>query len=223
MMKKSARLPWTLYVFGVKWLGAGSLVFALLLAFALSAGLANGTPPALAILLSVVAFPFCLILLDDRGRPRSLLRPRSFRGAFFGFFLILLLGGTIGVQAVVTLLAIDLPAFLALTGLDSLIDAIPRGTGRRALSPDVKSDAVFFGFAVALVAIPFKYVWLMVLVLRFDDSDLPVPPKTRGAAAPVAIDTPVAPVRVRSPEHDAALRAMRRRMAERQTQTQSLI
>lgn len=218
--RKRERLK-ELYLFSLKATGVMGLMYLPLMALVLSSGLVDPQEAlplmVLGPVLGLISLPICLLLLSDSGWPRFALRPRSFAGGFAGYVLLGLMGSLVLVLAVVTLALLWFSDLVAITGLDRILAPL--------LGVDPASDRVnMFVMKVLFIplAIAVNVASILALVVRFDPSDLQ-PARAKGAEQPEPAAPAAQPERVRPPEHEAALRAMRKRMAERQAAARAMI
>lgn len=192
MSTNSAGRLSSVYLFCVKASGIAGLAFVPFLAFGVASGLI-AAPELLApaLALTLLGVPSSLVMVSDSGLARRALRPASVGGALLGFVVLGLLTSLVAGQVVFSLLAFDMVRFLGLVGIDPQIAPL---------------------LLVAFLAPPLLMAALasvLVLVVRFNAD------KGEDLAGPAAT-----PTRVRPVEHEAALRAMKRRMAQRQVTAQ---
>lgn len=207
------------YVFCVKATGVLGLCYLPLLAFIWASGLIEHPAPKLiAGALTALSVPICLMLLSDSGWPRFALRPRSIGGGLAGFLLLSILGGIVLAQAFAVLAILAVSDVLAVSGLDTIVASV---MGLDPLSELFRARV--FRVLFAPLAVVANAASLLALVVRFDPPSDTETPSKRGAGVDEPDASPVAPVRVRSPEHAAAAMAMRKRMAERQAQAAQVL
>lgn len=192
MSRQSAGRLSSVYVFCVKATGIAGLAFVPLLAFGVASGLI--AVPALlapALALTLLGVPSSLVMVSDGGLARRALRPASVGGAVLGFVVLGLLTSLVVGQVVLSVLTFDMVRFLGLVGLD----------------PGIAPVLLIVFLAPPILVASLASV--LVLVVPFDADE------GEDLAGPSA-----APARVRPVEHEAALRAIKRRMAQRKAAAQ---
>jgi len=195
-MSRHTRVKPSLYLFCLKFTGWYALAFLPVLVFAGVSGLhRDAMPLGVAGLGCVPGALLALMLTADSGRPRYLLRPSSFVAGFLGYWFIGLISVPIMGVVVVTMALFDLRLFLGQLGLGAVLEM-----------PDGKFAFVAVVLALLPVLVTSSLAAISALLVRFDPVRAPVQMRGTGLHA-----------RVHSrAEHDAALQAMRLRLAQRQ-------
>jgi hypothetical protein len=198
----------SLYLFCLSSTGWFALAFVPLLVGASVMGLLrDALPLGLGVALSVPGLIAAVVLIDTEGRPRYLLRPRSFLAGVLGYWFIGVLAAAITVQIVMVLTMIDIDRLLALTGLSRDVVA-----SFSTLAKGVEQDAVMLGtiiLAMGYPALTTTIAAFMAPFLRFD------PPGCDDAAGTQRTNPRSS---TRTTEHEAAVRALRIRLAQQQHQ-----
>lgn len=200
-MSRHARVKPSLYLFCLKFTGWYALAFLPVLVFAAVSGLVRDAMPlTIAGLACVPGALLALMLTGESGRPRYLLRPCSILAGLLGFWFIGLVSMPIVGMVGVTMAVFDLRAFLGRLGVGVVTQMTEGGFAFLAL---------VLAVAPALVASTLASV--SALLVRFDRVRPTVQVRGTGLHA-----------RVHSrAEHDAALQAMRLRLAQRQSMTRN--
>ena len=195
-MSRHTRVKPSLYLFCLKFTGWYALAFLPVLVFAGVSGLQRDAMPLeVAGLSCMPGALLALMLTGESGRPRYLLRPGSFLAGFLGYWFIGVISVPILGVVGVTMALFDLRLFLGQIGLSAALDI---------------SEGKFAFIAVVLALLPIlvasNLAAISALLVRFDSVRAPVQVRGTGLHA-----------RVHSrAEHDAALQAMRLRLAQRQ-------
>lgn len=207
MAPRKIGLVQTVYLFLLKITGLYGLLFVPVLVFAQVSGLVREPVPLwLAAGFSVLGVVCSIVLLADGGRPRFLLRPTSLLGGFLGYWFIGFLALPILGQILLTMMVFDIERFLIVSGLGALVSETFNVGG-----PDSGLAEAFTVMAVLPTSVTSSLAGILGLFARFER------PRSAPVRAPVADQKPVRPPAiVRTPEHEAAVRAMRTRMAQRQ-------
>ena len=205
-----------LHVFLQRVLGWYGLLFVPFLVFAQVSGRWTGQIPMTAVAIaSLLGVAVALQLISESARPRFLLRPGSTGAGIAAFFLFGLFVAPIQVQVLLTLMGFDWAGVLSAARFDMLHDAAktPR-LSISGLSTAETVGLVIACFALIPIAIVNWTVAFMSLFVRF--RVLQPRPVERRAQDPQP-DNSAAPE-----ERAAALRAMKKRMIQREQWKASL-